>query len=215
MDKASVLKRIGDTYLVPVAVMDDPARAADAAGALAAGGVDIMEITLRTEAGLPSIEKAAAACPGMVIGAGTVLGLEQCRKALERGAQFIVSPGYDPAVVEYCLKNGTAIFPGCVTPTEISAALNAGLDTLKFFPAHVYGGIRAIKALSGPFPGVKFIPTGGIDLSNLAEFIVPQVFAAGGGWLCDRKAVNAGNYGAISGVCAQSRDLVKRIRTWY
>jgi 2-dehydro-3-deoxyphosphogluconate aldolase/(4S)-4-hydroxy-2-oxoglutarate aldolase len=214
MTKADVLKQISDTYLVPVVVMDDAERAADTAKALAAGGVDIMEITLRTAAGLTSIEKAVKACPNMVIGAGTVLGLEQCREALGRGAQFIVSPGYDPAIVEYCLKNGTAVFPGCVTPTEITAALNAGLETLKFFPANVYGGVKAIKALSGPFPKVKFIPTGGVDLSNLAEFITPQVFAVGGGWLCDRKAVNSGGYDAVTSACVQSRDLVKKLRTW-
>jgi 2-dehydro-3-deoxyphosphogluconate aldolase/(4S)-4-hydroxy-2-oxoglutarate aldolase len=209
-----VLKRIGDTYLVPVVVMDDAERTVDTAKALAAGGVDIMEITLRTKAGLDAIEKANGACPDMVIGAGTVLSLEKCKNAIGRGARFIVSPGYDPVIVEYCLKNGIAVFPGCVTPTEITAALNAGLDTLKFFPANVYGGTGAIKALAGPFPGVKFIPTGGIDLSNLAEFIVPQVHAAGGGWLCDRKAVNEGNNGAITNVCVQSRELVKKIRTW-
>jgi 2-dehydro-3-deoxyphosphogluconate aldolase/(4S)-4-hydroxy-2-oxoglutarate aldolase len=209
-----VLTRIGDTYLVPVVVMDDVRRAADTAKALAAGGVDIMEITLRTGAGLEAIEKAGRACPDMVIGAGTVLSLAQCKEAIGRGARFVVSPGYDPVIVEYCLTKGIAVFPGCVTPTEIMAALNAGLDTLKFFPANIYGGIGAIKALAGPFPGVKFIPTGGVDLSNLAEFIVPQVHAAGGGWLCDRRAVNEGNYDAITGVCVQSRDLVKKIRTW-
>jgi 2-dehydro-3-deoxyphosphogluconate aldolase/(4S)-4-hydroxy-2-oxoglutarate aldolase len=173
-----------------------------------------MEITLRTGAGLAAIEKAGRACPDMVIGAGTVLSLEKCGEAIARGAQFIVSPGYDPVIVEYCLKNGTAVFPGCVTPTEITTALNAGLDTIKFFPANVYGGIKAIKALAGPFPKLKFIPTGGIDLSNLAEFIVPQVHAIGGGWLCDRKAVNAGDYDVITSTCVQSRDMVKKIRTW-
>jgi 2-dehydro-3-deoxyphosphogluconate aldolase/(4S)-4-hydroxy-2-oxoglutarate aldolase len=140
MNKDLVLKRIGDTYLIPVVVMDDAERSPDTAKALAAGGVDIMEITLRTEAGLASIEKTAGACPDMVVGAGTVLDLEQCREALARGAQFIVSPGYDPDIVEYCLEHNTAVFPGCVTPTEITAALKAGLNTVKFFPANVYGG---------------------------------------------------------------------------
>ncbi|MDR1893311.1 MAG: bifunctional 4-hydroxy-2-oxoglutarate aldolase/2-dehydro-3-deoxy-phosphogluconate aldolase [Spirochaetales bacterium] len=207
MNSVPINKRIGHTRLIPVAVIDDPARAAEAAKAVAAGGVDILEITLRTPAGLAAIEKAAAACPDMLIGAGTVLNLEACREALDRGARFIVSPGYDPALVEYCLKRGTPVFPGCVTPTEITAALNAGLETLKFFPANVYGGVKAIKALSGPFPGVQFIPTGGIDLSNLQEFLIPQVLAVGGGWLCDRKAVNAGDWSAITQACAQSRRL--------
>jgi 2-dehydro-3-deoxyphosphogluconate aldolase/(4S)-4-hydroxy-2-oxoglutarate aldolase len=173
-----------------------------------------MEITLRTEAGLASIEKAAEACPDMIIGAGTVLDLEQCGEALARGARFIVSPGYDSAIVEYCLEHNTAVFPGCVTPTEITVALKAGLDTVKFFPANVYGGSRAIKALAGPFPNAKFIPTGGVDLSNIEEYIIPQVFAIGGGWLCGRKAINSGDYGKITGISSQSMDLVKKIRTW-
>jgi 2-dehydro-3-deoxyphosphogluconate aldolase/(4S)-4-hydroxy-2-oxoglutarate aldolase len=214
MNKDAVLKRIGDAYLIPVVVMDDPERSLDTAKALAAGGVDIMEITLRTEAGLASIEKAAGARPDMIIGAGTVLDLKQCKEALARGARFIVSPGYDSGIVEYCLERGVVVFPGCVTPTEISTALKAGLDTVKFFPANVYGGSRAIKALAGPFPKVKFIPTGGVDLSNLGECIIPQVFAVGGGWLCDRRAINAGDYEKITGVSRQSRDLVKNIRTW-
>jgi 2-dehydro-3-deoxyphosphogluconate aldolase/(4S)-4-hydroxy-2-oxoglutarate aldolase len=214
MNKELVLKRIGDTYLIPVVVMDDAERSPDTAKALAAGGVDIMEITLRTEAGLAAIEKTAKACPDMVVGAGTVLNLEQCGEALKRGAQFVVSPGYDPAIVEYCQEHNTAVFPGCVTPTEITAALKAGLNTVKFFPANVYGGSKAIKALAGPFPHVTFIPTGGVDLSNLAECIIPQVFAIGGGWLCDRKAINSGDYEKITSISSQSRDLVKKIRTW-
>jgi 2-dehydro-3-deoxyphosphogluconate aldolase/(4S)-4-hydroxy-2-oxoglutarate aldolase len=214
MEKAQVLERIGHTCLMPVVVIDNENQAADTAKALAAGGVDIMEITLRTEAGLVAIEKAGRACPDMVIGAGTVLGLEKCREAIARGAQFIVSPGYDPVIVEYCLKNGIVVFPGCVTPTEITTALNTGLDIVKFFPANVYGGVKAIKALAGPFPKLKFIPTGGVDLSNLVEFIVPQVHAIGGGWLCDRRAINVGDYDAITGACIQSRDLIKKIRIW-
>jgi 2-dehydro-3-deoxyphosphogluconate aldolase/(4S)-4-hydroxy-2-oxoglutarate aldolase len=205
-------RRIGETYLVPVVVMDDAARAADTARALLAGGVDIMEITLRTEAGLAAIEAAAAACPGVVTGAGTVLSLDKCREAIRRGARFIVSPGYDPAIVGYCLENGVDVFPGCVTPTEITAALNAGLTVVKFFPAPVYGGIKAIKALAGPFPHVKFIPTGGVGLANLAEYVAPPVFAVGGGWLCDPKMINAGDYRAITAVCEESVKVVQGVR---
>lgn len=209
---SDVQKRIGAAYLVPVVVMDDTSRAVDTAKAMLAGGVDVMEITLRTEAGLASIEAVAKDCPGVLVGGGTVLSLDHCKEAVRRGARFIVSPGYDPVIVEYCLSGGIDVFPGCVTPTEITAALKAGLRVLKFFPASVYGGIKAIKALSGPFPHVFFIPTGGVDLSNLGDYITPAVFAVGGGWLCDRKAVNAGDYQAVTAACEQSVKLVKERR---
>jgi 2-dehydro-3-deoxyphosphogluconate aldolase/(4S)-4-hydroxy-2-oxoglutarate aldolase len=205
----TIKERIHATYLVPVVVLDDAARAADTAKALAAGGVDIMEITLRTAAGLESIERAKKACPEIIVGAGTVLTIEQCKEAVKRGAEFVVSPGFDGEVVGYCLKNNVLPLPGCVTPTEIMAALKAGLEVVKFFPANVYGGIKAIKALSGPFPQVRFVPTGGVDLANIAEYVQPSVFAIGGGWLCDRKAVNAGSYAAITKTCAESVAAVK------
>lgn len=206
----TVRERIAASYVIPVVVIDDANRAADTAGALLEGGVPVMEITLRTEAGMTSIEKAVRARPEILVGGGTVLSLDQCRGACDRGAAFIVSPGYDPEIVDYCLSRGVEIFPGCVTPTEITAARKAGISVVKFFPANVYGGVRAIKALSGPFPDIRFIPTGGVDLSNLEEFVIPQIFAVGGGWLCDRKAINAGDYAGITRICAQSAALVRR-----
>jgi 2-dehydro-3-deoxyphosphogluconate aldolase/(4S)-4-hydroxy-2-oxoglutarate aldolase len=208
----TVLERLEEGYLIPVVVIDDSARAIDAAKALMAGGITIMEITLRTEAGLDSIEKVAKACPGLLVGGGTVLSLEQCRQAVSRGAVFIVSPGFDPEIVDYCQKNNITAFPGCVTPTEITAAMREGINIVKFFPANVYGGVNAMKALSGPFPHLKFVPTGGIDLNNLAEFVIPQVFAIGGGWLCDRKTINAGNYEEITRICIKSLETVKNSR---
>jgi 2-dehydro-3-deoxyphosphogluconate aldolase/(4S)-4-hydroxy-2-oxoglutarate aldolase len=206
----TVPERMEEGYLIPVVVMDDAARAADTAKALVAGGIKIMEITLRTEAGLDSIEKAAAACPDLLVGGGTVFSLEQCRQAVSRGAAFIVSPGFDPEIAGYCQKNNIPVFPGCVTPTEITAAMKAGVNIVKFFPANVYGGVKAIKALSGPFPHIKFVPTGGIDLSNLAEYIIPQVFGIGGGWLCDRKMINAGNYEEITRICIKSLEIIAK-----
>ena len=208
----TVQQQLAETFLIPVVVMDDAGRAVDTAKALAAGGIRVMEITLRTDAGLGSIGKVAKACPDVLVGGGTVLSLEQCRQAISQGAAFIVSPGYDPEIVEYCQKNNVAVLPGCVTPTEITAAMKAGVEIVKFFPANVYGGAAAIKALSGPFPQLKFVPTGGIDLKNLADFVIPQVFAIGGGWLCDRKAINAGNYGEITRVCAESVEAVHKLK---
>jgi len=208
----SVQQKLAEAFLIPVVVMDDAAKAADTAKALIAGGIRVMEITLRTEAALESIEKAVKACPYLLIGGGTVISLEQCRQAISRGVSFIVSPGYDPEIVEYCQKNDVFVLPGCVTPTEITVAMKAGLDIVKFFPANVYGGVGAIKALSGPFPRLKFVPTGGIDSKNLAEYVISQVFAIGGGWLCDRKAIAAKDYEGISRTCAESLEIVQIIK---
>lgn len=207
-----VMERIAAAYLVPVVVMDDAKRAVDTAKAMFAGGVDIMEITLRTDAGLDSIAEVSKNCPEVLVGAGTVLSLDKCKEAIGLGAKFIVSPGFDPAIVEYCRQSGVPILPGCVTPTEITAAINMGLSAVKFFPANVYGGIKAIKALAGPFPNIKFVPTGGVDLANLSEYITPAVFAIGGGWLCNRDDVNKGNYESITKVCSQSVEIVKQKR---
>ena len=208
----TVMERLSSTYLVPVVVMDDAARAVDTARAMLAGGVDIMEITMRTPAGIDAIEAVAANCPEVLVGAGTVLTLDKCKESIERGAKFIVSPGYDERIVDYCIGCGVDVLPGCVTPTEITKAINAGLKVVKFFPADVYGGIKAIKALSGPFQSVGFVPTGGVSLDNLKDYVHPAVFAVGGGWLCDRKAVNAGDYGALTAVCEKSVQAVKEAR---
>jgi len=208
----TVKEKIAQAYLIPVVVMDKADRAADAAGALLAGGVKVMEITLRTAAALDAIENAAKAYPNLLIGAGTVLSVEKCREAVSRGASFVVSPGYDQEIVDFCQKNNVVVFPGCVTPTEITAAVKSGLEVVKFFPAHVYGGAAGIRGLSGPFPDIKFIPTGGIDAGNLEEFVIPQVFAIGGGWLCERKAVNAGDFRAITAACEVSLGMVNLVK---
>jgi Entner-Doudoroff aldolase len=205
-----VKEKISAVGLVPVVVIDDLDRTLDAAKALLDGGVPIMEITLRTPPGLDAIERVAAACPEILLGGGTVLNMDQCKAAIDKGASFIVSPGFDEELVEYCLKQDIAVFPGCVTPTEINAALKMGLTTVKFFPANVYGGVKAIKALSGPFPMMRFVPTGGVDLGNLAEYIIPQTAAVGGGWLCDRKALNSKDYPSITKACAASVEIVKK-----
>ena len=204
-----VKKTVEGIGLVPVVVIDDAADAVPAAAALKAGGVPVMEITLRTAAGLDAIAAVAEGAPDVLVGAGTVLSLEKAIEAVDRGANYIVSPGFDMKIVSWCVEHGVAIFPGCVTPTEITAAIGVGLDVVKFFPANIYGGIAAIKALAGPFPDVRFMPTGGIDLGNLKDFLVPQVIAVGGGWLCSRKDVKEKNFGAIAEICAKSVEIVK------
>ena len=176
-----VLKRLEQSGIVPVVVLDDAKDAVPTARALLAGGVDVMEITFRTAAAADSIRAVSEQCPDMLVGAGTVITLAQCEQAVACGAKFIVAPGFDPEVVSWCVEHGIAVTPGCVTPTEIMAAMKLGLRVVKFFPANVYGGLTAMKSLSGPFGGIRFIPTGGVNAQNLGEFIAaPYVHAAAG-----------------------------------
>lgn len=198
----NVLERIGNIGIVPVVVIEDAQHVLPTADALTKGGIGVMEITLRTKAGLASIEKAAAERPDMLVGAGTVLTLEQCKVCVQAGAKFIVSPGFDYNMVKWCVDNGVAVTPGCVTPTEVMQALSLGVDVLKFFPANVYGGLPAMKALSGPFGSVKFIPTGGVNGDNIGEYAAaPFIHAVGGSWLCAKADIAAGNFDKITQLC--------------
>ena len=168
-----ILKRLNTAGIVPVVVIDDAKNAVPTAKALLAGGINVMEITFRTAAAPDAIK---------AVGAGTVITLEQCKKAMEMGAKFIVSPGFDAEVVKWCVDNGVAITPGCVTPSEIMAAMKLGLKVVKFFPANVYGGLNAMKALSAPF-----------------------IHAVGGSWICPKTDIAAGNFEKITALCAESR----------
>lgn len=203
-----ILERLGNCGIVPVVVIDDAKDAVPTAKALLAGGVDVMEITLRTAAGMEAIRQVAQSCPEICVGAGTVLTLEQAKAAADVGAKFIVSPGFDREMVQWCVENNVAVTPGCVTPTEITEALGLGLKVLKFFPANIYGGLPAMKALAGPFGGVKFIPTGGVDGKNLPEFAsVPFVHAVGGSWICAKADIAAGNFDKITQLCREARRI--------
>ena len=202
-----VLDRLHGCGVVPVVVLDDAKDAVATAKALLAGGVDVMEITFRTAAAADSIKAVAENCRDMLVGAGTVITLEQCKQAVECGAKFIVSPGFDEEVVRWCVENGIAVTPGCVTPSEIMAAMKLGLTVVKFFPAGVYGGLSAMKALSGPFGGIKFIPTGGVNGQNIGEFIAaPFIHAVGGSWVCPKADIAAGNFEKITELCKQARS---------
>ena len=201
-----VMKRLAAAAVVPVVVLENVADAVPCAKAMVAGGVDVMEITFRTAAAADSIRAVAAECPDMLVGAGTIVNLEQCKLAVECGAKFIVSPGFDEEVVAWCVENGIACCPGCVTPTEIMAAKKLGLNCVKFFPANVYGGLKAIKALSGPFVGMKFIPTGGVSTENIGEFIAtPVIHAVGGSWVCPKADIEAHNWEKITKLCKDAR----------
>ena len=206
-------ERLRNAGVVPVVVLERAEDAVPAARAMLAGGVDVMEITFRTAAAAEAIRNVAAECPEMLVGAGTVLTVEQCEKAVALGAKFIVSPGFDAEIVDWCVERGVAVAPGCVTPTEIMAALKRGLSVVKFFPAGIYGGLKAMKALAAPFGQVKFIPTGGVSADNLAEYAAaPFVHAVGGSWLCPKADVAAGNFARIAELCAQSRRIVDDAR---
>lgn len=205
-----IIKKLERTKIIPVVVIEDAKDAVPAAEAILAGGIEVMEITFRTDAAADSIRAVKKACPQMTVGAGTVTALLQCKEAVDCGAEFIVSPGYNEEVVDYCIENDIVVTPGCVTPTEIMAAMNKGLNVLKFFPAGIYGGIKAMKALAAPFGQVKFIPTGGVNTENLREYIdAPFVFAVGGTWVCTKKDVSEGNFEKITQLCREARDIVK------
>lgn len=202
----NVLEALGLCGIVPVVVLDRAEDAVPTAKALLAGGVDVMEITFRTAAAPDAIRAVSAECPEMLVGAGTVITPEQCRQAVDCGARFIVSPGFDEETVRWCVGRDIAVTPGCVTPSEIMAAMKLGLKVLKFFPAGVYGGLSAMKALSGPFGGVRFIPTGGVNTANLGEYIAaPFVHAVGGSWICPKGEIAGGGFGRITELCAEAR----------
>ncbi len=208
-----VLARMRTCGIVPVVVLENADDAVDTAKAMLSGGVDVMEITFRTAAAPESIRRVAAEVPDMLVGAGTVVTLAQCKQAVECGAKFIVAPGYDEEVVSWCCENNIPVTPGCVTPTEIMMALKHGIRVIKFFPANVYGGLAALKSLSGPFGGVKFIPTGGVGPANLAEFAAaPQVHAVGGSWVCPKGDITAHNYEKIGTLCREARQVIESTR---
>lgn len=204
-----LMERFSNAGVVPVVVLEDAGQALSTARALLAGGIDVMEITFRTDAARDAIQIVAEQCPDMLVGAGTVCSVEQCRQAAEAGARFIVSPGFDPCVVDWCLEHELTVLPGCVTPSEIMEALSRGISTVKFFPASIYGGLEAMKALSGPFVGLQFVPTGGINAANLAEYAkVPFVRAVGGSWLCSRSDIAQGRFEHITELCRQAKNIL-------
>jgi 2-dehydro-3-deoxyphosphogluconate aldolase/(4S)-4-hydroxy-2-oxoglutarate aldolase len=190
-DPNPVLGQLAVYRLVPVIVVDDPSDALPLAHALVAGGLPVAEVTFRTAAGAAALAQMATV-DGLLAGAGTVLTPGQVDQAVAAGARFVVSPGFSRPVVERCLELGVTPLPGAVTATEVQAALELGLTTLKFFPAETSGGAPAIKALAGPFPDLRFVPTGGIGPQNLASYLaLKSVAAVGGSWMVPRDKVAA------------------------
>ena len=203
----TVMERLANSIVVPVVVLDKVEDAVPTAKAMAAGGVDTMEITFRTACAPEAIKAVAENCPEVLVGAGTIINVEQAKLAVEMGAKFIVSPGFDAEVVDWCISQGIPVTPGCVTPTEITAAVNRGLKVIKFFPANIYGGLNAMKNLAAPFVGIKFLPTGGVNAQNLREYIdAPFIHAVGGSWVCPKAEIAAGNFEKITALCAEARQ---------
>ncbi|MEE6283325.1 bifunctional 4-hydroxy-2-oxoglutarate aldolase/2-dehydro-3-deoxy-phosphogluconate aldolase [Georgenia sp. MJ170] len=203
----SVLSSLSAARLVPVVVLDDAAHADALAGALVAGGLPVAEVTFRTAAAADAI-RAMADRGDILVGAGTVLTVGQVDEAVAAGATYVVSPGLSRAVVERCQEHGVLPLPGAVSATEIQAALELGLDTVKFFPAGTSGGAPAIKALTAPFGGVRFVPTGGIGPANLADYLaIDAVAAVGGSWMAPRDLVAAGRFDEITRLTAAAVAL--------
>lgn len=209
----NLIKEISAAGVVPVVKLDNAASAVKLAKALRKGGLNCAEITFRTDAAEESIKRIAAKYPDMLIAAGTVLTAEQADKAMAAGAKFIVSPGLNPDVVRHCKNKGYPIIPGVCTPGEVEKALSLGLKYLKFFPAEAAGGVKMIKAMAAPYTMVSFMPTGGINTANLADYLsCKAVFACGGNWMVPSDKINSGNFAEIEKMTADAVTLLKEIR---
>ncbi len=209
----TVIDQLGQMGVVPVVAIEDAADAPALANALEAGGLPCAEITFRTAAAADAIRAMVDTSPNMVVGAGTVLTVAQAKEAKAAGATFVVTPGFDPSVVDYCLSHDLPITPGVMTPTDINQGLAKGLDLLKFFPAEAAGGVKSLKAIGGPYGGVRFIPTGGIGPHNLADYLqLPMVHACGGSWLVKKALISAQKFDEIEALTREAVALVQKAR---
>ena len=209
----NLIKEISAAGVVPVVKLDDVASAAKLAEALRKGGLNCAEITFRTDAAEEAIRLIAEKYPDMLIAAGTVLTAEQADKAMAAGAKFIVSPGLNPEVVRHCNDKGYPIIPGVCTPGEVEKAMSLGLKYLKFFPAEAAGGVKMIKAMAAPYTMVRFMPTGGINTANLADYLsCKAVCACGGSWMVPSDKINSGSFAEIEKMTADAVTLLKEIR---
>ena len=201
-----------ETGVVPVVVLEDAEDAVPLAQALAEGGLLSAEVTFRTAAAEESI-RVEEVLPWIWVGAGTVLTKEQVDAAAAAGAKFIVSPGFDPEIVDYCLEKKIPVLPGCISPSEVAQAVKRGLTIVKFFPAEQAGGIAMIKAMAAPYVGLKFMPTSGINAGNLTEYLsCDKILCCGGSWMVKGDLVKAGDFGNIRELSAETRKLVDTIR---
>ena len=199
--------------VVPVVVLDRVEDALPLAGALVKGGLPCAEVTFRTDAAEESIRLMSEAYPDMLVGAGTVLTTEQVNRAAAAGAKFIVSPGFDPEIVDYCLEKQIPVFPGCITPSEVAQAVKRGLKTIKFFPAEQAGGVAMLKAMAAPYTMLRFMPTGGINPNNLKNYLeFSKIICCGGSWMVKGDLINNGRFDEIEALTREAAELVKSIR---
>lgn len=199
--------------IIPVVEIESAESALALGKALLAGGLPCAEITFRTAAAEEAIRRLKAGLPELMVGAGTVLTVEQAERAVQAGAGFVVSPGFDPEIVDWCLAQQIPVIPGAVTPTEIMMALRKGVRLLKFFPAETLGGVAAMKALSAPFKDVRFVPTGGIEPGNFETYLkAPFIAACGGTWLVKKNIIAAGDFNTITRLASEARAVVRRVR---
>jgi len=210
----TLIKKIAQTGIIPVIKIDDPEKAIPLARALLAGNIPCMEITFRTNAGEEAIKRVKQEVPEMLLGAGTILTTDQVDRAIDAGAEFLVSPGYNPRIVDYALTKNITMVPGCSNPSDMEQAIEAGLTTIKFFPAEQAGGLDYIKAVSAPYSMLSFIPTGGINVQNLAKYLsFKKVVACGGSWMAGADLINAGDFASITALSKEASEIAAQAIT--
>ncbi len=210
---APTFDRLHKCGVIPVVTIDRVEDALPLGEALLAGGIPCAEVTFRTAAAPAALNALAGALPHLLVGAGTVVTVEQARTAIDSGGRFVVSPGYDEDIVQWCLARDVPVLPGVMTPTEVMRAVRTGLDAVKFFPAEPAGGATALEAIGAAFPSVRFVPTGGIGPENLGSYLrLPAVIACGGSWLVSRGLIGAGDFGQITQLAGEAVQLVREVR---
>jgi 2-dehydro-3-deoxyphosphogluconate aldolase/(4S)-4-hydroxy-2-oxoglutarate aldolase len=210
----AVLDRFTEIGIIPVVVLNDAKDAKPLGEALMKGGLPAAEVTFRTDAAEESIRIMAKEFPDMLVGAGTVLTTDQVDRAIAAGAKFIVSCGYDPAIVDYCLKKDICVCPGTATPSEMMGCMRQGLDHVKFFPAELNGGLKKIKAITAALTKLKIMPTGGINAENVVDYLKSdKVFCAGGSWMVKGDLIKAGKFDEIEAKVREAAEIVKKVRS--
>lgn len=208
-----ILKNIQSIGVIPVVKINDSNKAVDLANALCRAGLPIAEITFRTGAAEKSIRNIADSVPDICACAGTVLTIEDVKRAVDAGAELIFSPGANPRVVKWCVENDVPIVPGCAAPSDIEMCMDLGIEVVKLFPAEVVGGVNMLKALSGPYSGIMFVPTGGINPSNIAQYLsLKNVLACGGSWMVPENAIDSGDFDTIEKLAREAVKYVKDSR---
>ena len=209
----TVEEQFKELRVVPVVVLEKTVDAVPLARALVQGGLPCAEITFRTDASAESIRLMSEKYPNMLVGAGTVLTTEQVDLAVKSGAKFIVSPGFDAEIVDYCMEKNIPVFPGCISPSEVAQAVKRGLKVVKFFPAEQAGGIAMIKAMAAPYHNIRFMPTGGINTENLKDYLsCNKILCCGGSWMVKRDMIRNGEFAKIQGLVKEAKELADTIR---